>query len=132
MDHSIFSANIVIFAEIVFAVAWWLCNLKKRSEAAIKIPPDAPIEGRNTTFYAMSAPTVSTSRECVQDVIFVSWRHTTVAPEEMIWLRTLALLAPSFRPRTFQQIILQSFTNIDQRMQHNVTVPHPHFSKSSN
>jgi hypothetical protein len=47
------------------------------------------------------------TNECVSPICnFRFLKKTTVAPEEMIWFLTLALLAPLFSPLTFQQIIL--------------------------
>jgi hypothetical protein len=71
------------------------------------MPPLAPTDGKYTALLAISEPTVSTRRLCVQELIFVSCKHTAVASVEMIWLHTAALLAPSFKPLTFQHMILQ-------------------------
>jgi hypothetical protein len=46
--------------------------------------------------------------------IFVSCKQTIVALEDAIRLRTLALFAGSFNPRTFQHSKLQFFQAIEQ------------------
>jgi len=84
MDQDVFSASMVIVAVTVFGVKLVCLILKKRSNAAIRIPPEAPIDGRQTTLFAISAPTVSVKRVWFQAVIFVSCRHTSVAPVDKI------------------------------------------------
>jgi hypothetical protein len=81
------------------------------------MPPQTPTAGRDTALLAISAPTVSTRRLCVQLLIFVSCKQTTMAPEEMIWLLTDARFAPSFKPLTFQHIMLQFLADITKTIE---------------
>ena len=112
MVQVLFSASIVIVVDTVWAVRCGWLMLKKRSDAAISIPPLAPTEGRNATLFANSAPIVSTNRLHVQVLICVSCRQTIVAPVDNTWFRTDARLAPSFKPLTFQHSRLQFLADI--------------------
>jgi len=87
-------------------------SLKNLSDAANKIPPAVPTAGRMAQFDTKSWPTDSFNNCWFQFSILVSWRHTIVAPEDVIKLRTLALFAPSLSPLTFQHSIEQSFYTI--------------------
>ena len=71
------------------------------------IPPEAPWDGRRTTWFASLEPTVSLRRSLVQFMIFVSCRQTIVAPVELIVCLTLARLAGLFNPLTFQEKTVQ-------------------------
>jgi hypothetical protein len=74
------------------------------------------MEGRKNTLFAISIPTVSTSRFRVQLLIFVSWKQTIVAPVAIIWFLTEALFAPSFKPLTFHQRRLQFLADINNEV----------------
>jgi hypothetical protein len=112
MLQDMFSASIVIVALIVCWVVTDGSKLKYFSVAAMRIPPADPDAGSNAQLFSMSIPIVSISWVRVQFSIFVSWRQTIIAPDEIMKLRVLALLAPSLSPLTFQHRMLQLFCDM--------------------
>jgi hypothetical protein len=73
---------------------------------ASRIPPRVPRAGKYT-YSSNAGPSVSSTTDEQINSIFVSWKHTIVAPEESISVRIARRRTRAFNPCTFQQIILR-------------------------
>jgi hypothetical protein len=79
------------------------------------MPPRTPLASKAANEFTNFGPRVSLTSLEVHRSIFVSWRHTLVAPVAVTVFLTLSRLFEALSPRTFQQSILQFFCDMETR-----------------